>query len=125
MVLTREDYTIGWISALPVELAAARALLDEKHDDLPLEPNDTNVYTLGRIGRHNVVIACLPVGLYGLSEAASVARDLLRSFPSVRFGLLVGIGGGVPSAGDIRLGDVVVSQPGPRHGNCIARKLIC
>ena len=122
MVLTREDYTIGWISALTVKLAAAQALLDEEHDELPPEPNDTNSYTLGRIGKHNVVIACLPAGLHGLSSAASVARDLLRSFPNVRFGLLVGIGGGVPSAGDVRLGDVVVSQPGPRHGNCLTKK---
>jgi nucleoside phosphorylase len=35
-----------------------------------------------------------------------------RTFTSVKFALLVGIGGGVPSpANDIRLGDVVVSRP--------------
>jgi nucleoside phosphorylase len=35
-----------------------------------------------------------------------------RSFPNIKFCLLVGIGGGVPSdANDIRLGDVVVSLP--------------
>ncbi|KAF2395818.1 hypothetical protein EJ06DRAFT_484636, partial [Trichodelitschia bisporula] len=34
------------------------------------------------------------------------------AFTSVQFGVLVGIGGGVPSAkADIRLGDVVVCQP--------------
>lgn len=37
---------------------------------------------------------------------------MLNSFPNVRIGLMVGIGGGVPSARhDIRLGDVVVSAP--------------
>ncbi|KAK7420625.1 hypothetical protein QQZ08_010317 [Neonectria magnoliae] len=61
---------------------------------------------------HNVVIACLPAGIYGATSAATVAKDLLRTFKSVRFGLMVGIGGGAPSANhDIRLGDVVVSQP--------------
>ncbi|KAJ6111442.1 hypothetical protein N7523_007503 [Penicillium sp. IBT 18751x] len=34
-----------------------------------------------------------------------------RTFTSLRFGLMVGIGGGVPSKTDIRLGDVVVSKP--------------
>jgi nucleoside phosphorylase len=34
------------------------------------------------------------------------------TFKAIRFGLMVGIGGGVPSAeADIRLGDVVISQP--------------
>jgi hypothetical protein len=37
---------------------------------------------------------------------------MLNSFESIRFGLIVGIGGGVPSReNDIRLGDVVVSKP--------------
>ena len=41
-----------------------------------------------------------------------VARDMLHSFPDIRIGLLVGIGGGAPRAlDDIRLGDVVVSVP--------------
>src|SRR5437764_14744256 len=42
-----------------------------------------------------------------------VATLMLSSFESIRVGLMVGIGGGVPSAErDIRLGDVVVSKPG-------------
>ena len=55
-----KDYTVGWVCALPIELAAARAILDEEHHDLPQDRNDSNIYTLGRIGEHNVVIACLP-----------------------------------------------------------------
>lgn len=54
----------------------------------------------------------LPDGEYGTSSAASVARDMLHSFPNVRIGLMVGIGGGAPSRKhDIRLGDIVVSTP--------------
>ena len=38
--------------------------------------------------------------------------QMLSGFPAVKFGLMVGIGGGIPSDdNDIRLGDVVVSKP--------------
>jgi hypothetical protein len=63
--LRREDYTVGWVCALPVELAAAQEMLDEEHQDLDHDANDTNIYTLGRIGEHNVVIARLPDGQTG------------------------------------------------------------
>lgn len=106
----QHDYTVGWICAIPTEYVAAQAFLDEKHEGPDYtSPNDNNDYTLGRMGRHNIVIAVLPNGEYGLSSAASVARDMLHSFPNVRIGLMVGIGGGAPSLKhDIRLGDVVV-----------------
>lgn len=107
-------YTVGWICAISTELTAAQAFLDEKHDQpKSVAPNDTNVYTLGRIKNHNVVMACLPNGEYGTEAASRVACHMVDSFPNVRFGLLVGVGGGVPTDGrDIRLGDVVVSTPG-------------
>ena len=73
---------------------------------------DKNIYTLGKVGKQNVVIAVLPEGGYGTSSAAKVGSDVLHSFPNVRIGLMVGIGGGAPSRKhDIRLGDVVVSAP--------------
>jgi len=119
-VLSHSDYTVGWICAVPVEMAAAKALLDEVHEDLPIPPHDPNSYTLGRIGKHNVVIACLPSGRYGNTSATAVAIQLLNTFPSTRFGLMVGIGGGVPSQNaDIRLGDVVVSRPTGEHGGVV------
>jgi hypothetical protein len=59
----------------------------------------------------------LPDGEYGTSSAASVARDMLHSFPNVRIGLIVGIGGSAPSPKhDIRLGDIVVSAPRDGEG---------
>lgn len=77
-----------------------------------MSPNDNNAYTLGKIGDHNVVIAVLPDGQYGISSVASVARDMIHSFPNIRVGLMVGIGGCAPSKKhDIRLGDIVVSTP--------------
>ena len=118
--LRREDYTVGWVCALPVELTAAAEMLDEEHRDIPGEPNDTNLYTLGCIGGHNVVIACLPAGKTGNNSAAAVAAQMKLKFTSIRFGLMVGVGGGVPSAeSDVRLGDVVVSQPYMGHGGVI------
>lgn len=118
--LRPEDYTVGWVSALPIELAAAAELLDEEHEDIPQDPNDTNLYTLGRIGEHNIVIACLPAGQTGTNSAAAVAVQMKAKFASIRFGLMVGIGGGIPSnESDIRLGDVVVSQPYMQHGGVV------
>ncbi|KAJ8118893.1 hypothetical protein OPT61_g223 [Boeremia exigua] len=106
-------YTISWICAISTEANAARAFLDEKHEGPEsIAINDDNTYTLGKIGNHFVVIAVLPDGKYGTVSAASVASSLLHSFPNVRVGLMVGIGGGAPSSKhDIRLGDVVVSAP--------------
>ena len=111
--LTHSDYTVGWICAITTEYVAAQAFLDEKHDGPKyLPPNDNNDYTLGKFGKHNVVIAVLPDGEYGISSAASVAKDMLHNFPNIRISLMVGIGGGAPSPKhDIRLGDIVVSTP--------------
>ena len=119
--LANHEYTIGWICALPLEMAAARAMLDENHGK-PKEQDarDNNNYHLGRVEQHNVVIACLPAGVYGTTSAATVATQMLFSFPSIRFGLMVGIGGGVPAKGfDIRLGDVVVSRPDKTFGGVV------
>jgi nucleoside phosphorylase len=112
------DYTVGWICAISTEYVAAQAFLDEKHEGPDhVSVNDNNDYTLGKVGRHNVVIAVLPDGEYGTSSAAMVARDMLHSFPNIRVGLMVGIGGGAPSPKhDIRLGDIVVSAPRDEKG---------
>ncbi|KAK2471343.1 hypothetical protein H9L39_17574 [Fusarium oxysporum f. sp. albedinis] len=105
------DYTVGWICAITTEYVAAQEFLDEEHEGPQyVSPNDTNHYTLGKIGKHNVVIAVLPDNEYGKSSATSVARDMLHSFPNVRIGLVVGIAGGAPGKHDIRLGDIVVSS---------------
>ncbi|PCD24438.1 hypothetical protein FGRA07_11098 [Fusarium graminearum] len=104
-----DEYTVGWVCALPKEQTAATAMLDQRHADLPKPSNDPNTYTLGSVGRHNVVVACLPKGRIGNNPAATVAAFMVSTFPSIRFGLMVGIGGGIPPK--VRLGDVVVSTP--------------
>ncbi|KAF4340163.1 TPR repeat [Fusarium beomiforme] len=118
--LARDDYTIGWVCALAVELTAAQEMLGEEHQDLPQDEDDNNVYTLGSIGKHNIVLAALPSGLMGIASATAVAQQMRSSFRSIRFGLMVGVGGSVPSPQvDIRLGDVVVSLPEKGHGGVI------
>ncbi|KAJ5935976.1 hypothetical protein N7454_005274 [Penicillium verhagenii] len=106
---THSEYTVGWVCALSKEQTAATAMLDEKHPDLPNPSTDPNTYTLGSIGKHNIVIACLPKGQIGNNQSAAVAARMISTFPCIKFGLMVGIGGGVPPK--VRLGDVVVSTP--------------
>ena len=91
-------YTVGWIAALPIERAAATAMLDERHDKpsgFSQHQSDTNSYTWGRMGEHNVVIASLAAGVYEMASAAATASSLLASLPQIRIGLLVGIKGGI------------------------------
>jgi nucleoside phosphorylase len=111
-------YNVGWICALSTELVAAREFLDDEHDPPEfISQHDNNTYILGRMGKHQVVIAALPDAEYGTNAAANVARDMLHSFPNVRIGLMVGIGGGAPSTrNDIRMGDIVVSSASGNHG---------
>jgi hypothetical protein len=116
------EFQVGWICALPIEAAAARQMLDKNFGILQEQDNaDTNSYTLGRIGKHNVMITCLPGGQYGTTSATVVAINMMRTFSkSLRIGLMVGIGGGIPSADhDIRLGDIVVSYPDGCYGGMI------
>lgn len=113
--LKKEDYTIAWICALPdPEWKASRLLLDEEHEDADLGHNAQHQYVYGRMGRHNLVMGCLPSTQIGIGAAASLTAAMVATFPNLKYGLLVGIGGGVPGAQhDIRLGDVVVSHPNP------------
>ncbi|KAL5619981.1 hypothetical protein FOBRF1_003227 [Fusarium oxysporum] len=115
-----EEYTIGWICALSKELIAAKAFLDVPHGTVDnASINDDNNYTLGSIGKHNVVIAVLPYGQYGLVNATAALKDMTRTFSNLRAVLMVGIGGGVPYEKDIRLGDIVVGSVGRNNGGVI------
>ena len=118
--LTYDDYTVAWICPLEVEQIAAMEMLDEEHERLPQPQHDHNAYTLGSIRGHNVVIAGLPTA--GNNSAATVVAQMKSTFQQLRFGLLVGIGGGVPirtDAGHIRLGHVVVSKPVGQHSGAV------
>ena len=126
---SKHDYRIAWITALAIERAAAIALLDEMHEepeDFDQSNIDKNSYAWGRLSNHNVVIASLPVGGYGLTNAAKAVLGLLSSLEHIKIGLLVGIGAGLPeeSGADIRLGDVAVSQPEGTLGGVVQYDMV-
>lgn len=116
---TYDDYTVAVVCAMVFEMSAVRHMLDNEHPRLPANPGDPNIYLLGEICGHNVVLACLP-DQQAEGAAATVAMNMARTFPSIKWRFLVGIGGGVPSdKHDIRLGDVVVSMPERQHGGVV------
>jgi nucleoside phosphorylase len=116
---TPNDYTVAIVCAIEFEMSAVRYMLDEEHRRLPSSHGDSNSYILGKLCGHHVVLACLP-GNQGKSAAAIVATNLERTFPSIKWRFLPGIGGGVPSEkNDIRLGDVVVSMPEGTYGGVV------
>ncbi|KAL2857205.1 hypothetical protein BJY01DRAFT_231197 [Aspergillus pseudoustus] len=84
------DYTVASIYTLPLKAAAARTMLDETH------PNRRATRTV-----------------YGTVSAAVVVSQLLSTFTRIEFGLLLGIGGGIPKTvnNDMWLGDIIVSKP--------------
>ncbi|CAI6093207.1 unnamed protein product [Clonostachys chloroleuca] len=119
-VLQADDYTIAWVCVLEVEQIAAMTMLDELHQAIPQDSTDHNKYNLGSISGRNVVIAGLPKP--GNNTAATIVTHMRRTFPNIEFGLLVGIGGGVPVTTDegvIRLGHVVVSKPSGGHSGVV------
>ena len=107
------------ICALTIESDAVQAMFDEDWEDGPKYrkvENDTNAYTMGRIGVHNIVLAYMP-GI-GKANAARLTGNLNISFPQIRLGLVVGICGGMPFIRetlhdprdtDVFLGDVIIS----------------
>jgi nucleoside phosphorylase len=114
-----EEISIGIICPLPIEVAAMIQMLDERHG-IRRFPPDPNLYHLGRIGAHNIVIAGLPDSLTGIASANTVAERLWFTFCSVKALLLVGIGGGVHTIKNgMRLGDVVVSCPDGKYGGVV------
>ncbi|KAL1387416.1 hypothetical protein HDK64DRAFT_300642 [Phyllosticta capitalensis] len=127
-----EDFKVGWICALALELTAALDMLDENYDkemrNIPRPPTDYNAYSFGRIGDHYIVIACIQAGSYGTNAASKVGASMVSTFPNVKFGLLVGIGGAIPVLdewGDtIRLGDVAISQPTNDNGGVFQHDLV-
>jgi nucleoside phosphorylase len=103
-----EQVTVAIFVALVEESAAVVLSLDE---ELECRTRSAKyLYSFGRIGEHYVVIA--QPNEMGKVNASNIAVYASHAFKNIRFALMVGIGGGIPSyKKDIRLGDVVVSKP--------------
>ncbi|KAL3705422.1 hypothetical protein TMatcc_009094 [Talaromyces marneffei ATCC 18224] len=113
MSSTHDDYTIAWICALPLEAAAARLMLNRTHSPLLNPSTDSNAYELGELDGHYIVIT----SSWHIRDSGRRECCVSHAF---YYGLMVGIGGGVPgNNNDIRLGDIVVSKPGPNHSGVI------
>lgn len=105
---------IAILTAIPKEHAAAKLLLE---DPVPINvTGDPTLYTKGYIqgrgGKHSVILACL--SKYANNPAAVTTTNLIRSFPTVKDIVFVGIAAGVPRPDNadahVRLGDIVVSS---------------
>ena len=57
------DYTVGWICAITTEYVAAQVFLDEKHDGPESLLSTDNNYTLGRMGKHNLLSLSCQIGV--------------------------------------------------------------
>ena len=93
--------------------------LEEEH--LPPKPLDNRyTYDAGTINGYNIVIARTREA--GPDKAKEYAKHIRNNFPNVKFGLLVGIAGGLPCGPDrdIRLSDVIVSRLEKGHGGVAA-----
>ena len=109
----RRDFEIAIICALPLEASVIGACFDKQWDDQAYgkAPSDSNAYSTGVIGHHNVVLVHMPN--MGKVAAATAAACLRASFPGIQLALVVGICGATPFGkhnGDILLGDVVISE---------------
>ncbi|KAL4932433.1 nucleoside phosphorylase domain-containing protein [Aspergillus undulatus] len=109
-----DEFTIGWICMRQLELVAAREMFNEVYGKSPRTrvPHDENSYELGQIGRNKVVMAYAPNRDPSMDTARRISAQMKATFPSIRMGVMVTIGSGIPTASeDIRLGDVVVGTP--------------
>lgn len=74
------------MAAVSPELSCSK-----RHGDLSKPPHDSNTYTLGSISGHNVVITCLPKGMYGNNPAANGVTRMVGTFPLSKFASWLGL----------------------------------
>ncbi|KAF3215618.1 hypothetical protein TWF191_009289 [Orbilia oligospora] len=110
----RSDFEIAIICALPLEASVVSELFDRRYDEKAYgkAQEDSNAYSTGVIGNHNVVLVHMPD--MGKVAAATAAACLHSSFQNIQLALTVGICGAAPfdpqSGKDIHIGDVVISE---------------
>ena len=108
----RNDFRIAIICALPLEAGMVRCIFDEeKSNDFRRAQGDGNAYSIGVIGKHNVVLVHMP-GM-GNVDAATAAGYLRTTFSGIAIVFIVGICGASPQDStakeNIFLGDFIVS----------------
>ncbi|CAD5219609.1 unnamed protein product [Bursaphelenchus xylophilus] len=130
--------TIAIVTCLFVENLAVSSCVENANTLHMYNLNgDSNVYTIGNIGPHRVVVTKLPIigdSREATISSGSVTTRLLGNFQAVEHVIIVGVGGGVPHYTDpeqhVKLGDVVVSStsngkhPAYVYGNTIVKDRI-
>ncbi|KAK6516739.1 hypothetical protein TWF506_006631 [Arthrobotrys conoides] len=110
----RGDFEIAIICALPLEASVVSELFDQRFDEKAYgkAQGDSNAYSTGVIGNHNVVLVHMPD--MGKVAAATAAACLHSSYQNIQLALTVGICGAAPfdpqSGKAIHIGDVVISE---------------
>ncbi|KAK2034264.1 pfs domain-containing protein [Colletotrichum zoysiae] len=82
---THEEYTIAVVCAMSFEMSAVRFMLDREHPRLRAKDGDSNMYVLGELSGHNVVLACLP----GHDKHDIRLGDVVVSMPEGQYGGVV------------------------------------
>ncbi|KAI7765600.1 hypothetical protein LZL87_007351 [Fusarium oxysporum] len=119
---SRDNYTVGWVCALPLVATAAEAMLDSVHPDGPLDLDITGdiKFVFGRLNGYDIVLAHPSPGNQGTGSAVETVEQVRVTFRSIRFILVIGLGGGVPHTKEnISLGDVVVGRPEPGRSGLV------
>ncbi|RSL85179.1 hypothetical protein CEP51_003486 [Fusarium floridanum] len=112
----RQGFETAIFCALPLEVNPIEALFDHHWEDqnsfYGKAPGDTNAYSTGVIGRHNVVL--IHMSGMGKLAAAAAAACCRISFQNIKLAILVGVCGAVPvvprTRTKINLGDVIISD---------------
>jgi nucleoside phosphorylase len=112
---SRHEFEIAIICALSREAGAVQATFDDRFEksgaSFGKHPLDQNLYTPGRLGRHNVVLVHLAGA--GKVEAAATSAQIRLSYPNIKLALLVGICGATPidtENEETMLGDIIISN---------------
>lgn len=111
----KEKVTIGIITALPTEFAAVQQMLTEAVEEYDMHHDKGNRYLIALLksaDKKEHYISLVLCG-EGNNNAAIRCTEMIDYFPNVKFIIMCGIAGGIPSSQNpedhVRLGDIVVS----------------
>lgn len=86
----------------------AELVLHKRYYQFSLRPSGATCI-VGRIGSHCIALAGNGEDILDVASFTNnTVNDILREFPSIKAGFLIGVGGIGPAAGISRIGDVVV-----------------
>jgi hypothetical protein len=106
--------TLGWIFTESSQLSVVETILDDDYDDPCVEQIHPPMYRLRRSGDTYVVLSLFQQPNC-TEDAATFARNLVSSFPSLEAVLISGYDDGTTRAGT-RVGDLIIKSGGGQSG---------